>query len=95
LFLCKQHKNELDSDFKDKFLAEMSKVSEAVYKSFKTIKLNYELTIPTCTGTYSQGANKNQSNSPSMVWTPREQMYAENLKVNDEELSALKKIISK
>lgn len=30
-----------------------------------------------------------------MVWTPREQMYAENLKVNDEELSALKKIISK
>lgn len=28
-----------------------------------------------------------------MVWTPREQMYAENLKVNDEELSALKKLL--
>jgi diadenosine tetraphosphate (Ap4A) HIT family hydrolase len=35
LFLCKEHKNELDSDFKDKFLAEMSRISEAVY--------NYEL----------------------------------------------------
>lgn len=46
LFLCKQHKTELhflDENFKNKFLIEMSKVSEAVYNAFHPDKLNYEL----------------------------------------------------
>src|SRR5438477_2593341 len=46
LFLCKIHKeelHELDPDFKKKFLEEMSVLAEAVYKTFKPHKLNYEL----------------------------------------------------
>jgi diadenosine tetraphosphate (Ap4A) HIT family hydrolase len=46
LFLCKQHKTELfklETDYKLKFLKEMSMVSEAVFKAFKPKKLNYEL----------------------------------------------------
>lgn len=46
LFLCKEHVNELhnlDSNYKQKFLVEMSKVSEAVYRALKPDKLNYEL----------------------------------------------------
>jgi diadenosine tetraphosphate (Ap4A) HIT family hydrolase len=46
LFLCKQHKTELhqlESNFKMKFLQEMSMVAEAVFLAFKPKKLNYEL----------------------------------------------------
>jgi diadenosine tetraphosphate (Ap4A) HIT family hydrolase len=46
LFLCKKHVNELhrlDPDFKKEFLNEMSCVAEAVFKTFKPQKLNYEL----------------------------------------------------
>ena len=46
LFLCKQHKTELhqlDSDFKIKFLKEMSEVAEAVHIAFRPQKINYEL----------------------------------------------------
>lgn len=46
LFLCKEHKNELhelDSAYRQKFLYEMSQVSEAVYRAIKPDKLNYEL----------------------------------------------------
>lgn len=46
LFLCKQHVTELHKltpRFKNRFLLDMSKVAEAVYKVFKPIKLNYEL----------------------------------------------------
>lgn len=46
LFLCKEHKTELhflDNNFKLKFLEEMSKVAEAVYKAFNPQKLNIEL----------------------------------------------------
>lgn len=46
IFLCKQHcveLHELDADFKQKFLAEMSIVASAVYATFKPNKLNYEL----------------------------------------------------
>jgi len=45
LFLCKQHiaeLHQLESDFKQKFLHEMSLVAEAVFKSFKPDVLNYE-----------------------------------------------------
>lgn len=46
IFLCKQdvrELHELDKVFKVRFLEEMSIVSEAVYHSFKPIKLNIEL----------------------------------------------------
>ena len=46
LFLCKHHETELhflEEGFKEKFLIEMSKVAEAVYKAFNAEKMNYEL----------------------------------------------------
>lgn len=46
LFLCKEHVfelHELNPVFKQKFLAEMAQVAEAVYFAFKPKKLNYEL----------------------------------------------------
>ncbi len=46
IFLCKQdvrELHELESEFKIKFLEEMSIISEAVYHGFKPIKLNIEL----------------------------------------------------
>lgn len=46
LFLCKKHVgelHELDKEFKEKFLSEMSIVSEAVFNIFKPKKLNCEL----------------------------------------------------
>ncbi|MDO8183584.1 MAG: HIT family protein [bacterium] len=46
LFLSKIHARELhdlNQDFKKKFLLEMSKVAEAVFRAFKPINLNYEL----------------------------------------------------
>ena len=46
LFLSKIHARELheiDPKIKEKFLLEMSLVAEAVFKTFKPNKLNYEL----------------------------------------------------
>lgn len=46
LLLCKEHKtelHELDKSFKLKFLEEMSLLAQAVHKTFKPRKLNYEL----------------------------------------------------
>jgi len=46
IFLCKKHKaelHELDSDYKKNFLMEMGLVAEAVFKTFRPIKINYEL----------------------------------------------------
>lgn len=46
LLLCKLHKtdlHQLDKEFRQKFLEEMSILAEAVYKTFKPQKLNYEL----------------------------------------------------
>lgn len=46
VFLCKQHVgelHELENNFKLTFLKEMSQVAEAVFKAFKSDKLNYEM----------------------------------------------------
>lgn len=46
LLICKNHTDELhklEPKFRQKFLKEMSTVAEAVYRSFKPKKLNYEL----------------------------------------------------
>ncbi|AYV69855.1 HIT family protein [Niallia circulans] len=99
LFLCKEHKNELhelDSDFKEKFLVEMSRVSEAVYKAFKPIKLNYELLGNGDSHMHWHiFPRSEQEPNPThpVWWTPRDQMYAENVKPNAEELSAMKKLL--
>jgi diadenosine tetraphosphate (Ap4A) HIT family hydrolase len=99
LFLCKEHKNELhelDNDFKEKFLVEMSKVSEAVYRAFKPIKLNYELLGNGDPHTHWHifPINPNEPNPTYPVWwTPKEKMYAENVKPTDEELEELKNIL--
>lgn len=52
IFICKTHVyelHELSPDFKLQFIKDMSLVAEAVYKTFKPKKLNYELlgnTVP-------------------------------------------------
>src|SRR3989338_9660718 len=46
LFLCKEHKrelHELEIEFRQKYLWEMSLVAEAVFLAFQPQKLNYEL----------------------------------------------------
>ncbi len=46
LFLCKVHArelHELDPQFRQKFLEEMSRVAQAVFTAFQPNKLNYEL----------------------------------------------------
>ncbi|MDP3778726.1 MAG: HIT family protein [bacterium] len=46
LFLCKEHKrelHELDPEFREDFLWEMSEVASAVFHAFQPQKLNYEL----------------------------------------------------
>jgi len=46
LFLCKEHKYELhdlESEFRQRYLWEMSVVAEAVFKAFRPKKINYEL----------------------------------------------------
>lgn len=99
LFLCKEHQNELhdlDRDFKEKFLIEMSKVSEAVHKAFKPIKLNYELLgngDPHMHWHIFPRSNQEPNPTHPVWWTPRERMYAENVKPNEEELVALKSLL--
>ena len=73
LLLCKLHKtelHELDKNFKLKFLEEMCLLAEAVYKTFKPKKLNYELL-----GNTDQHLHwhifpryENESNPNSPVW---------------------------
>lgn len=73
LFLCKEYRNELhelDQTFKEKFLVEMSKVSEAVYNAFNPIKLNYELLVMAnhiCTGISSQEGCPNPLQTSCLV----------------------------
>lgn len=46
IFLCKRHANELHElpkEFRYQFLQDMSVVAEAIYKTFRPKKLNYEL----------------------------------------------------
>ncbi|MBS4203621.1 HIT family protein [Lederbergia citrea] len=99
LFLCKEHRNELhelDRGFKEKFLVEMSKVSEAVHKAFMPIKLNYELLgngDPHIHWHIFPRSEQEANPTHPVWWTPKEQMYAENVKPNDEELETLKSLL--
>ena len=97
LFLCKQHKNELhelDPKFKNKFLQEMSTVAEAVYKTFKPKKLNYELLGNTDNHMHWHifPRHNNDPLPERTVWNiPKETRNAESTKPNKEELKELTK----
>lgn len=96
LFLCKEHHkelHELEPEYKRKFLVEMSTVSEAVYKAFNPIKLNYEL-LGNGDAHMHWHIFPRSSNEPNPThpvwWTPRDEMYSEAVKPNEEELEELK-----
>lgn len=97
LFLCKQHVTELhdlDNDFKQKYLSEMSLVAEAVFNAFKPEKLNYEL-LGTGNATHMHWHlfPRNTGDTPVVgpVWKlPKEEMYDKKNKLNSKELEAMK-----
>lgn len=96
LFLCKEHKNELhelESDYKQKFLVEMSKVAEAVYRAFKPDKLNYEL-LGNGDSHIHWHIFPRRLTEPTpkypVWWTPRETMYSESVKPTNDALEELK-----
>ncbi|TJY43070.1 HIT family protein [Cohnella pontilimi] len=96
LFLCKEHKHELhflDSNFKQKFLLEMSEVAEAVYYAFKPHKLNYELLgngdAHLHWHLFPRRLDEFNPRSP-VWWTDRNIMYSDEVKPNNEELRLLK-----
>lgn len=101
LFLCKIHKtdlHELDREFRTQFLKEMSLVAEAVYKTFKPDKLNYELLgnsnphlhwhlIPR----YKKDANFTRT-----IWTVDKQIrQAVSTQISEKEAIAMKEKIAK
>lgn len=71
----------------------MSKVSEAVFKAFKPDKLNYELlgNGDSHMNWYIFPIRMTEANPKFPVWwTPRETMYSDDVKPNDEVLDELK-----
>ncbi|SED09848.1 HIT family protein [Paenibacillus sp. GP183] len=96
LYICKVHKNELhelDSDYKQKFLDEMSKVSEAVYRAFKPDKLNYELLGNGDSHMHWHifPRRLTETNPKFPVWwTPKDTMYSESVKPSNDALEELK-----
>lgn len=99
LFLCKEHKHELhelSSDDKQKFLVEMSKVSEAVYRAFNPDKLNYELLGNGISHMHWHifPRRLTELNPAAPVWlTPKEIMYSESTRPSNEALDELKKAL--
>ncbi|GMA62632.1 HIT family protein [Alicyclobacillus fastidiosus] len=97
LFLCKEHKHELHelpNEYKAKFLVEMSKVSEAVYRAFEVDKLNYELLGNGDSHMHWHIFPRRLSEpNPTFPvwWTPRETMYSNDVIPSDEKLETLKK----
>ena len=101
LFLCKQHEIELydlDSKYKMKYLEGMSIVAQAVSNAFHPEKMNYELLgngdthlhwhlFPRISGDLeSYGVN-----GVGPVWLlPREKMYDDSNRPNEDELSEMK-----
>lgn len=101
LFLCKEHKTELfdlDSDFKIKYLEEMSLVAEAVSKAFGAEKMNYELLGNGDTHLHwhlfprREGDIGNYGNGGKgpVWWYPMEKMYSADNCLTKEELEEMK-----
>ena len=101
LFLCKEHKTELnmlDNDFKLKFLEEMSIVAEAVLKATGAEKMNYEMLgngdahmhwhlFPRREGDLCGYGNNGRG---PVWWYPKEKMYDETTIPSEEELNEMK-----
>ena len=102
IFLCKEHKTELfqlPKLYKMRFLEEMSIVAEAVSKTFKAEKMNYELLGNGDTHLHwhlfprkkdDLGNYGNNGKGP-VWWYPMEKMYSDNNRPSDEELEEMKK----
>ena len=106
LFLLKDHVTELfdlKDDIRAKFLAEMTVVAEAVAKAFGAEKMNYECLgngdahlhwhlFPRVNG--DLGGYGNNGRGP-VWWYPREKMYSDDNRPNDEELQIMKQALCK
>ncbi len=104
LFLLKDHLTELfelKDDIRAKFLAEMTIVAEAVAKAFGAEKMNYECLgngdahlhwhlFPRVNG--DLGSYGNNGRGP-VWWYPREKMYSDDNRPNDEELEIMKQTL--
>ncbi|WP_313994763.1 HIT family protein [Lancefieldella parvula] len=101
IFLCKQHAielHELDTEFKLKFLEEMSLVGEAVSRAFPCEKMNYELLgngdshlhwhlFPRVSGDLGEYGHNGKG---PVWWYPMEKMYDSSTCPSPEELETLK-----
>lgn len=96
LFLCKKHVSEphhLETDFKTRYLVEMSLVAEAVQRAFGADKMNYEL-LGNGDAHLHWHLFPRRSTEPNprhpVWWTKREEMYADAVRPDEEKLAALK-----
>lgn len=101
IFLCKQHKTELfelETNYKLKFLEEMSLVGLAVFNAFDAKKINYELLgngdshlhwhlFPRISGDIENYGNKGKG---PVCWYPMELMYSDTNRPSTTELRILK-----
>jgi len=74
----------------------MSKVSEAVYRAFKPLKLNYELLgngDPHMHWHIFPRSLSEPNPTHPVWWTSKEEMYSENVKPNNRELDELKHML--
>ena len=106
LFLLKDHVTELfelKDDIKAKFLAEMTIVAEAVSKAFDAEKMNYECLgngdahlhwhlFPRVNGDLDGYWNNGRG---PVWWYPREKMYSDDNRPNDEELRIMQQNLRK
>lgn len=98
LFLCKEHKTELqylEEGFRIEFMTQMSKVAEAVYHAFLPDKLNYELLGNGLGGAHMHWhifpRREKDLCIPGPVWKlPQEIMYSEETKPSEAELKDMK-----
>lgn len=97
VFICKECQPEihlLESEFRKKFLEEMSIVGEAVYKAFKPDKLNYELLgVGNAVHMHWHFFPRREGDTPvkGPVWKlDKAEMYAEKYRPNADELEELK-----
>jgi len=99
VFLSKIHCSELhdvDKKFRDKFLTEMATVAEAVYKTFKPNKLNYELLGNTDHHMHWHifPRRENDPKSYTAVWAIDKRIRsAEDTIPTDEDLETLKSLL--
>lgn len=106
LFLLKDHVTELFElkyDIRAKFLAEMTVAAEAVAKAFGAEKMNYECLgngdahlhwhlFPRVNGDLDGYGNNGRG---PVWWYPREKMYSDDNRPNDEELKIMKQTLRK